>query len=231
MKFTIAAALAVVTALIEFTVVPYLKVGDAVPHPVLVFGVITAIIGGLETGLTWAFVGGLALDIVTQRPLGSTSFSLLIAVAAGYLVGSFLGRIRIAGADRRHCSREPALFDAAPSHDHRPDHRVPVVCRGRSSCRRPCTTSSSPRPSGRSRSPSRPAGATSSGSTGERQLPTPHRERDRRPIRFLAFGIVMSVFGVLAPGSPTSRSTAARSRRARRGEPHDGGSRSARHVA
>jgi rod shape-determining protein MreD len=95
MKFTIAAALAVVTALIEFTVVPYLKVGDAVPHPVLVFGVITAIVGGLEVGLTWAFVGGLALDIVTQRPLGSTSFSLLVAVGVGYLVGTFLGRIRI----------------------------------------------------------------------------------------------------------------------------------------
>jgi rod shape-determining protein MreD len=96
MKFTIAAALAVVTALIEFTVVPYLKIGDdAVPHPVLVFGVITAIVGGLEVGLTWAFVGGLALDIVTQRPLGSTSFALLIAVGVGYLVGSFLGRIRI----------------------------------------------------------------------------------------------------------------------------------------
>jgi rod shape-determining protein MreD len=95
MKFTIAAALAVVTALIEFTVVPYLKIGDAVPHPVLVFGVITAIVGGLEVGLTWAFVGGLALDIVTQRPLGSTSFALLVAVSVGYLVGTFLGRIRI----------------------------------------------------------------------------------------------------------------------------------------
>ncbi len=95
MKFTIAAALAVVTALVEFTVVPYLRIGDAVPHPILVFGVIAAIVGGLEVGLTWAFVGGLALDIVTQRPLGSTSFSLLIAVGAGYLVGSFLGRIRI----------------------------------------------------------------------------------------------------------------------------------------
>jgi rod shape-determining protein MreD len=95
MKFTIAAALAVVTALIEFTVVPYLKIGDAVPHPVLVFGVITAIVGGLEVGLTWAFVGGLALDIVTQRPLGSTSFALLVAVGVGYLVGTFLGRIRI----------------------------------------------------------------------------------------------------------------------------------------
>ena len=95
MKFTIAAALAVVTALIEFTVVPYLKIGDAVPHPVLVFGVITAIVGGLEVGLTWAFVGGLALDIVTQRPLGSTSFALLVAIGVGYLVGTFLGRIRI----------------------------------------------------------------------------------------------------------------------------------------
>ena len=59
------------------------------------FGVIAAIIGGLEVGLTWAFVGGLALDVVAQRPLGSTSFSLLIAVGVGYLVGSFLGRIRI----------------------------------------------------------------------------------------------------------------------------------------
>ncbi len=95
MKFTIAAALAVVTALVEFTVVPYLQIGDAVPQPILVFGVIAAIIGGLEVGLTWAFVGGLALDVVAQRPLGSTSFSLLIAVGVGYLVGSFLGRIRI----------------------------------------------------------------------------------------------------------------------------------------
>jgi len=95
MKFTIAAALAVVTALVEFTVIPYLRIGDAVPHPLLVFGVIAAIIGGLEVGLTWAFVGGLALDVIAPRPLGSTSFSLLIAVGVGYLVGSFLGRIRI----------------------------------------------------------------------------------------------------------------------------------------
>ena len=95
MKFTIAAALAVVTALIEFTVVPYLKVGDAGPHPVLVFGVITAIISGLETGLTWAFVGGLALDIA--HPATARLIVVLAAHRrrAGYLVGSFLGRIRI----------------------------------------------------------------------------------------------------------------------------------------
>ena len=95
MQFTIAAAVAVVVALFEFTVVPYLKIGDAVPHPVLVFGVIWAIAGGLEVGLVWAFVGGLALDILGQRPLGSSAFSLLIAIGIASLVGGFFGRVRI----------------------------------------------------------------------------------------------------------------------------------------
>jgi len=95
MQFTIAAAVAVVAALFEFTVVPYLKIGDAVPHPVLVFGVIWAIAGGLEVGLVWAFVGGLALDILGQRPLGSSAFSLLVAIGVASLVGGFFGRVRI----------------------------------------------------------------------------------------------------------------------------------------
>ena len=95
MQLIIAAVLAVVAALAEFTVVPYLKIGQAVPHPVLVFGVIWAIVGGLEAGLTWAFVGGLALDILGQRPLGSSAFSLLVAIGVASLVGGFLGRVRI----------------------------------------------------------------------------------------------------------------------------------------
>lgn len=95
MKLVIAAALAVVAALAEFTVVPYLKIGDAVLHPVLVFGAIWAIAGGLEAGLTWAFVGGLALDILGQRPLGSSAFSLLIAIAIASVIGGVLGRVRV----------------------------------------------------------------------------------------------------------------------------------------
>lgn len=96
MHLTIAAALAVVAALAEFTIVPYLKMGEATPHPVLVFGVIWAIAGGLEAGLVWAFVGGLALDIIGQRPLGSSAFSLLIAVGVGSIIGGLLSRVRIA---------------------------------------------------------------------------------------------------------------------------------------
>ena len=53
MQLVIAAALAVVTALAEFTIAPYLKIGDAVLQPVLVFGVIWTIAGGLEAGLEY----------------------------------------------------------------------------------------------------------------------------------------------------------------------------------
>jgi rod shape-determining protein MreD len=95
MQLVFAAALAVVAALAEFTIVPYLKIGDAVLHPVLVFGVIWAIAGGLEAGLVWAFVGGLALDILGQRPLGSSAFSLLIAIGIASFIGGLLGRVRI----------------------------------------------------------------------------------------------------------------------------------------
>lgn len=95
MNLTIAAAVAVVTALAEFTVAPYLKIGEVAPHLVLVFGIVWAIAGGLEAGLTWAFVGGIALDILGPRPLGSSAFSLLIAIGAASIIGGSLRRVKI----------------------------------------------------------------------------------------------------------------------------------------
>lgn len=85
-----------VTSLAEFTIVPYIRIGEATPHPVLVLGVIWAIAGGLESGLTWGFVGGLALDVLGQRPLGSSAFSLLVAVGAASVIGGLFSRVRIA---------------------------------------------------------------------------------------------------------------------------------------
>ena len=95
MQLMIAAALAVVAALAEFTIVPYLQIGDATLQPVLVFGAIWVVVGSLEAGLVWAFVGGLALDVLSQRPLGASAFSLLIAIGAASFVGAALVRVRI----------------------------------------------------------------------------------------------------------------------------------------
>ena len=94
MTLLLAAVGATVTALLELSVGPYLRIGTAEPHLVLVLGIVVTVAIGLEAGLVWAFVGGLALDVITQRPLGSTSFALLLCVAATSVLADVLIRIR-----------------------------------------------------------------------------------------------------------------------------------------
>jgi rod shape-determining protein MreD len=49
---------------------------------------------GLESGLVWAFVGGLALDVLADRPLGSTSFALLLCVGGASVLARSFARLR-----------------------------------------------------------------------------------------------------------------------------------------
>jgi rod shape-determining protein MreD len=81
-------------ALIEVTLSPYIEVGDAHPHPVLVLGAIWTVVLGLEGGLVWAFVGGIALDVLMDRPLGSTAFALLVAVGVAAALARALSQVR-----------------------------------------------------------------------------------------------------------------------------------------
>jgi rod shape-determining protein MreD len=94
MTLLVAAIAATVAAIVELTVTPYLRVGDAQPHFVFVMAVVWTVAVGLDSGLVWAFVGGLALDTLAQRPLGSTAFALLIVVGATAVIGRSLARIR-----------------------------------------------------------------------------------------------------------------------------------------
>ena len=94
MTLLLAAVGATGAALFELTVGPYLRIGDAQPHFVLVLGVVLTIAVGLEAGLVWAFVGGLALDVLAQRPLGSTSFALLLCMGGAFAMGRALARVR-----------------------------------------------------------------------------------------------------------------------------------------
>lgn len=94
MTLLLAAVGAVVTALIELTVTSYLLIGTARPHPVLVLGVILAIAVGLEAGLVWAFVGGIALDVLAQRPIGSSAFALLLCIGGASVLARSFARLR-----------------------------------------------------------------------------------------------------------------------------------------
>jgi rod shape-determining protein MreD len=96
MSLLLAAIGATVTAVLEVTLAgQYLKVGNAIPHPVLVIGVIWTIAAGIDGGLVWAFVGGIVLDSLTSRPLGASAFSLLVAVGLARLFAEPLARLRI----------------------------------------------------------------------------------------------------------------------------------------
>jgi rod shape-determining protein MreD len=89
-----AGVIAIVAALLELGVVPHLGVNGAHPHFVLVLGVIWALAAGGETGLIWAFVGGLALDVLTLRPLGGSAVALLLALGAVSVAARAVTRFR-----------------------------------------------------------------------------------------------------------------------------------------
>ena len=95
MTLLLAAVGATVMAVVELTVGPYLQVGTTQPHLVLVVGIVVTVAVGLEAGLAWAFVGGLVLDVLAQRPLGSTAFALLLCMGATAVLARFLVRIRL----------------------------------------------------------------------------------------------------------------------------------------
>ena len=94
MTLLVAAIAATVAAIFESTITQYLRVGAAQPHIVFVLAVIWTVAAGLDSGLVWAFVGGIALDTLAQRPLGSTAFALLIVVGATSVLARTLARVR-----------------------------------------------------------------------------------------------------------------------------------------
>jgi rod shape-determining protein MreD len=94
MTLLLAAVGATVTALLELTIGPYLRVGNAEPHLVLVVGIVVTLALDIEAGLVWAFVGGLVLDVLAQRPLGSTAFALLLCLGGAAVLGRAFARLR-----------------------------------------------------------------------------------------------------------------------------------------
>ena len=95
MSLLFAAIGATIAALLEVTLGPHIRVGDTAPHLALVGGVIWTIAAGIDRGISWAFVGGLVLDSLLGRPLGVSSFALLIAVAGAALIAQPFPRLRL----------------------------------------------------------------------------------------------------------------------------------------
>lgn len=78
---------AVFAAILESSVLTHLQVGGIKPDLVFAVGVGVAMVLGFESGMTWAFIGGLTLDLLMPgRALGSTALTLLLVTALALLV-------------------------------------------------------------------------------------------------------------------------------------------------
>lgn len=91
MSIPLAAFGAVVAALFEASVLPEVMIAGAKPDLVFILAVTVTMMIGVEDGLTWAFVGGLMLDLLTPgRQLGATSLTLLLAVGGAVVIARIL---------------------------------------------------------------------------------------------------------------------------------------------
>ena len=78
---------AFLAAVIESSVLTHLQVGRVKPDLVFAVGIAVAMVLGFESGMTWAFTGGLTLDVlVPERALGSTALTLILVTALALLV-------------------------------------------------------------------------------------------------------------------------------------------------
>ena len=93
----IAAVGAGIAALLESAIASRYQIFGAQFQIVLILGIAVTIVYGFEEGLVWAFVGGLMLDFLAMRPMGSSPFELLVAVAAAELASPLLSRSRYPG--------------------------------------------------------------------------------------------------------------------------------------
>lgn len=97
MSLPFAAVGAVVAALIETSVLSELASAGLRPDLVFVLAIVVTMVVGIEEGLTWAFLGGIMLDLlVPDRRLGMTALILLLLAGVAIAVGRALPGRRIA---------------------------------------------------------------------------------------------------------------------------------------
>jgi rod shape-determining protein MreD len=78
---------AVVAAILEVSILAQLQLAGVRPDLVLAVGIGVAMTMGFDAGIVWAFVGGLLLDVMLpERPIGSTTMAMLVAVGVSMVV-------------------------------------------------------------------------------------------------------------------------------------------------
>lgn len=109
MSRAIFALLLIAAALLQATLLPAIGPVAVTPNLVLVLVLVRTVQRGVPEGLLWAFVGGLALDVVALDPLGTNGLAMVPVVLFGGLArrrvfqsGVLFGMLLAIGASLAH---------------------------------------------------------------------------------------------------------------------------------
>ena len=86
----VAIPILLVLTIIQTSVLAVLPVLEQVIQPVLLCAVAWGMLRGMRDGLTWAFIGGLFLDLFSVGPWGAQSLAIMLAVAIAVWIVSTL---------------------------------------------------------------------------------------------------------------------------------------------
>jgi len=88
---------AVLAAVVESSVLTHLQVGSVKPDLVFAMGIAVAMVLGFDSGMAWAFSGGLTLDLLLPgRALGSTALTLVLLTGLALLIARAMWPPRLA---------------------------------------------------------------------------------------------------------------------------------------
>jgi rod shape-determining protein MreD len=92
MRFLLGIVIPLTAALLQGTVAPLIAVGGARPSLPILVAASWSIAAGARDGVWWAFLGGLASDLISGGPLGAFALAALPPVAAVGLRDAGTGR-------------------------------------------------------------------------------------------------------------------------------------------
>ena len=81
MRVALAIVVPLAAALLQGSVVPFVSVAGSRPNLVVLVAASWAVAAGPREAIWWAFVGGLAMDLISSGPVGALALASLLPVA------------------------------------------------------------------------------------------------------------------------------------------------------
>ena len=82
MRVALAIVVPLVAALLQGSVVPFVTIAGARPNLVVLVAASWAVAAGAREAIWWAFLGGIAMDLLSGGPMGAMALASLLPVAA-----------------------------------------------------------------------------------------------------------------------------------------------------